>query len=97
MNRIIVFYHANYSSNLAIDGFRIFNSRQEFEDTLTMYLGKYPKPKIYVDTEIVIKYDNEENFLRSFCFKFISEEEYKMIKKIFEVDYGFFPNLEVEL
>ncbi len=94
MNRIIVFYHANYSSDLAIDGFRIFNSRQGFEDALTMYLEKYPKPKIYIDTEMVIKYDNEENFFRSFYFRFISEEEYKMIKKIFGVDYGFFPNLE---
>ena len=94
MNKVIVFYHSNCGFALEVDGFRIFNSRQEFEDTLTKYLEEHHTLKICVGTGLIIEYDNEENFLHSFSFRFLSDEEYETIEKIFGTKYGLFPNLE---
>ena len=85
MSKVIVFYHSHYGLTISVDGFHIFNSRQEFEDCMTNYLEKYPINNVIA----------ESNFLRDFAFKFISDDEYDMINKIFGAKFGVFPISDV--
>lgn len=92
----LVSYSSNWSDEMDIDGFCVMTEagkKKYFEDFKKVFEvnGLYT---FYVGTNEEIEYSNFADFKNDFTVEEISEEEAKVLDKLFQGSYAFVPDVQ---
>lgn len=95
--RLLVKWSDNWADEMDLDGFKLFTSREAYDDFLAQAKEVIDKGRwiFYLGTNEEIEYDDFERFKKTLDASLISESTFQEMVKLFpRMDYGFFPDPE---